>query len=218
MNLQGKRTRRCLHLVRLGRSRGIFRIDEEADHGAGGHQLAQQLEPLRPERIDQEGRARDVAARPVEACDKAEPHRIGPDREHDRNACRRRLGGEWRSGALDPNDRGHWFADQIDRQRRQPVELPLCEAVLHREVAALDVARFIEALPNRGEQARVTARAAEQADHRHRRLRTGHERRRGRRSDEECEELAPLHSITSTPRPLLRASLSAGHITIPRSA
>src|SRR5262245_34236390 len=96
--------------------------------------------------------------------------RVSADRENDRNGRRCRFGRERRRGALDRNDYGHLAANQIGRQRRQSVQLTFRPAVLHCDVAALEIAGFVEASPDRVERGGFTIGAAEQTDHRHRRL------------------------------------------------
>src|SRR5262249_43050268 len=81
-------------------------------------------------------------------------------------------------------------------------QLTLGPAVLHCDIAALDVAGFVETLPDRVELAgSFTVRAAEQANHRHRRLlRPRRERQRRCRAAEQRDERAAVHSITSSAR------------------
>ena len=92
------RLRRGLHVssLRLG-SRSV-RVDEHGNRCRLGHQLAQQLQPLRPQLAAEKADARDVAARPVEAGDKAVLDRVAAGREDDRDrrgcglGCKRRSG------------------------------------------------------------------------------------------------------------------------------
>ena len=95
------------------------------------------------------------------------------------------------------HDHRHLAADQIGRQRRQPIELALGPAIFDRDVAALDVAGFAQALAERGQVRRsrtLSAIAAEKPDHRHRRLlRARRERPRGRRAAEQRDELRRVH-------------------------
>src|ERR1700738_1858980 len=50
--------------------------------------------PLWLKLVVEEIHARRIATGPIEACDKAECHRIAPAAEDDRNRCGRGLGGE----------------------------------------------------------------------------------------------------------------------------
>ena len=72
---------------------------------------------LRTENLD----ACDVAARPVEAGDKAKPDRVFADDEDDgdRRGCR--LGRERRSGASGRDDDRDLPANQFGRQSGQPI-------------------------------------------------------------------------------------------------
>src|SRR5262249_30140529 len=64
-----------------------------------------------------------------------------------------------------------WRRTRSAASAGKSVQLTLGPAVLHCDIAALDVAGFVETLPDRVELAgSFTVRAAEQADHRHRRL------------------------------------------------
>ena len=65
----------CLATVRV--SRGLVRVHEHGDRRRLRHQLVQQLQPLRLQLEAKQADARDVAARPVEAGDKAIADRVG---------------------------------------------------------------------------------------------------------------------------------------------
>ena len=90
MELQPKGVGRRLQAAQklLGKN-GTGRIDEHANDGCRWYQFVQQLQPLRPHLDVQIGHAREVAARPVQAGDKSNLHRVDRYREHDRN-CRSR--------------------------------------------------------------------------------------------------------------------------------
>jgi hypothetical protein len=67
-------------------------ICEQPDQLGFGHQLAQQLQPLRPDFNVEQCNAGDIAARPVEAGNEAGLDRVLASRKHDRNFCRGGLG------------------------------------------------------------------------------------------------------------------------------
>src|SRR5262249_5670996 len=140
------------------------------DHSRVWHQIVEQFQPFGCERVVQEGRSSDIAARSVEAGNETEFDRVAADREYDWNARRCGFGGKWCRRALDCHDHSHAVANQIGSQCRQSVETTLGPAIFDRYVAALDIAAFIEASPDGIEPAGFTVRAAEQPDHRHRRL------------------------------------------------
>ena len=60
--------------------------------------------------------------------------------------CGRRLGGKGAGAAPVCGDHGHLSANQISRQRRQSIVLPLGPAVFDRHVSALDIAGFVQTL------------------------------------------------------------------------
>src|SRR5215831_7808730 len=98
------------------------------------------------------------------------------------------------------SDHRHLTAYQIGCEVGQSVVLVLRPAILDRHILALDVAGFTNALPECGQIARtIGRRAAEEPDHRHRLL-LGARRERPRdcRAAEQRDELAALHSITSS--------------------
>src|SRR5262245_61639944 len=84
--------------------------------------------------------------------------------------------------------------------------------VQNRQVITLDKTRLLEALPESAQQLFVLRYGGEQPDHRHRWL-LGARRERPcgrRRAAEKRDELAPLHSITSSAR-----AMSAGGTVMP---
>src|SRR5262249_49297488 len=114
-----------------------------------------------------------------------------------------RFGHERRSGAAASDNDRDAFANQIARQSRQPVQLVLGPAVLNRDVLALGIARFLQALPKSGKRIgeHLGRLGVEKADRRYRLLRARHERPR-RRAAEKRGEVAALHlrghSMTSS--------------------
>src|SRR5262245_26490683 len=102
------------------------------------------------------------------------------------------------------SDHRHLTAYQIGCEVGQSVGLVLRPSILDHDILALDVAGFTNALTECGQLACTIGRrprAAEESDHRHRRLlRTRRPRPRGRRAAEQRYELTPPHSITSSAR------------------
>src|SRR5262249_41404458 len=147
------------------------------------------------------GHARDVAAWPIEASDETELHRIAGGGEDNGN---RRNRGFYRlhSRAIG-DDHCHLTTNQLSRQRRHSVVLPARPAILDRYVLTLDIACFLQALTKRAHHRRVCVRrcAVKKSDHRHRRrLRACRHRPRRNRAAKQRDELAALHSITSSAR------------------
>src|SRR5215469_13933464 len=115
------------------------------------------------------------------------------------------------------SDHRHLTAYQIGCEVGQSVGLVLCPAILDRHILALDVAGFTKALAECGQISCTIdrRRAAEEPNHRHRRLlRARHERPR-RRTTEQRYELAASHcpmspllpTEDSTPRRQSAASI-----------
>src|SRR5262249_36143171 len=98
--------------------------------------------------------------------------------------------------------RGHLAAHQFGGERRQPIELSLGPAVFDRQILALDITGLLQALAKAPQAPRRPVRrlGIEMADHRHRRLLRARRERPRRRAAEQRDELAALHSITSSAR------------------
>ena len=71
--------------------------------------------------------------------------RIVAGHEHDRNRRGRRLGRECCRGSPPATITATLAANQIGRQRRQPIKSILCPAVFDRNVLTFDIAGFIQA-------------------------------------------------------------------------
>src|SRR5262249_36728558 len=113
-----------------------------------------------------------------------------------------RLGG----GGTGRGDDHNLTSNQIGCQCRQPVIVAFCPAILDRRVLPLDVAGFLQSLAKRGRAERIPLCrcAIEKSDHWHRwLLRASRERPCHRRAAEQADELAALHSITSSTRPII---------------
>src|SRR5262249_29513781 len=94
----------------------------------------------------------------------------------------------------------HLLADQIGHQLRIPILAAFRPAVCDRHVVALDITRFIQALPKGGHMgAGCCGRPdVDEPDHWHRRLLRARRERPRRRAAEKRDELASFHSITSS--------------------
>src|SRR5262249_54844927 len=101
------------------------------------------------------------------------------------------------------SDHRHLTAYQIGCEVAQSVGLVLRPAILDRHILPLDVAGFTNALPECGQKACTIGRrprAAEEPDRRHRRLLRARRERPCGCAAEERDELAAVHSITSSAR------------------
>src|SRR5258708_11867813 len=103
---------------------GVGRVDEQCDDCSCGHQFVQELKPLCDHGDIKDAYARDVAARVVEAGDETSCDWVNADENDDRNRRSRRLGSECRRSAAGCHDHGHLTANEIGRQRRQPIIMP----------------------------------------------------------------------------------------------
>src|SRR5215472_18124375 len=97
----------------------------------------------------------------------------------------------------------HPSANEVSRQRRQPIIMALCPPELDRKVLAFDIAGLRKAATETGHEWFVLLGRCriEEPDHGHCRLLRAHRQRpRGCRAAEQRYECAPLHSITSSAR------------------
>src|SRR5262249_25688703 len=94
---------------------------------------------------------------------------------------------------------------------RQPMVLALRPAIFDCDVLALHEAGLFQALAERGYSVRKRARrrCIEEPDHRHRRLLRARRERPRSRAPEQRDELAPVHSITSS----ARSNIDVGIVT-----
>src|SRR5262249_8610800 len=124
------------------------------------------------------------------------------DQKNDRNfgGCRLCRKCRRRSRRDDCCDR---MANQVDRQRRQPIDLILCPSVCNSHVLAFDKAYLLQALSKSSEPPRydLGCSGVKKSDCRQRGslLCVNHERPRRRRATKTRNELAPPH-CTPSPR------------------
>src|SRR5262245_28091187 len=159
----------------------------------------QQVEPLCRQLTAEKVDPRQVAARPGEAGDKTEPDWVlgGNKGDRDRRGCRL---GSGRRGGRARGDYGDLSANQFGRQLRQSIVLVLGKTVDDCYVLALHVADVLEAQAECAQTVRHRVRRSgvKEPNHRHRRLLRIRRERPRRRAPEQRDELAPLHSITSS--------------------
>ena len=103
------RARRGLNLFPLRLGVRTVRIDEHGNCRRLGHELAQQLQSLRPQHAGEKAHARDVAVRAVQAGDEATRDWVEPGRKDDRQRRGHGLGCEGR--IVVPDDHGRLPAD-----------------------------------------------------------------------------------------------------------
>src|SRR5262245_34164301 len=80
--------------------------------------------------------------------------------------------------------------------------LVFCETVFDRHIAAVDITGFTQAATERGREIGpvILTERVQEPDHRHRRLLRARRERPSHRAAEQRDELASLHSITSSAR------------------
>src|SRR5262249_28775423 len=145
--------------------------------------------------------AGDVAAGPVEAGDEAERDRVAAGAEDDRDGGGRGLGGKRRFRNAGADDNCNAAADQIGCQARQALRFIIRPPIFDLYVATFEETCFVKPLAECCHQrgARLRRPRIEIADHRNGRLlRACGGRPRRRRAAEQRDELAALHSITSS--------------------
>ena len=180
--------------------RWIVGIGHDRQSAEAGDDLAQEFEALARKFGRRERQAGDVAARPRQTGDEASAKRVRHRREHDRDDRGRLLRREDRRSRRD-NDID-LEPDKLGGDLRETLAASLRPANLDRDGATLDPAEFAQPLHKSGDPLARGGRRlpAQKPDGRQlpRLLRARRERPRRRRAAEQRDELAPLHSITSS--------------------
>src|SRR5262245_21536988 len=130
-----------------GRSSGVFRIGEVADHARCGHRFVQQLQSFSHDCSIEHVYACDIAARPIEASHQAKLHWVSTYGEHDRKRIGRRLGSK-RSWSTNHYDHRDLAINEVNCQRWKAIELVLRPAIFDRYVLSLNITDFREAPPD----------------------------------------------------------------------
>ncbi len=184
-----------LRIFQRGLGIGAGRVDEHGNASGCGHQLMHEFQALRHQLSTEKIDSCQVAARPGEAGDKTNLHRVFGQDEHygGRRACR--LGRQ--CAICQCGDHGDLAANQISRQLWQPIDLILGEAIDDCHVLTLNVARLFEPLAKSEQTVRERVRRCrvEEPDHRHRRLlsvRRDWPRRRC--AADRLDEITPSHA------------------------
>src|SRR5262249_7288808 len=123
------------------------------------------------------------------------------DHEDHRYRRARCLDRECRGGG-DRGDRCHPTVNQIGCQHWQLVVSSLCPAVFNPQILTLDVAGLFQALAERRRVVceRLRRATMQKPNHRHRALLRTRRERPSRHATEQTDELASLHSMTSSAR------------------
>src|SRR5262245_50149079 len=193
--------------------RRIGRLLEDCNANGLRHDLLEQFEPLHGQFRGHDGEPGYGAARARQTCDQAAFQRVGRRSHDDRDALRCALRGADRSGAADYDDID-LRPQQITDQRGYRFDIIPIMAKLVGDVAPFDITEVAHpAHEFLAEWIVVRGSRPDVADTRRlaRLLRPRRERPRGRAA-EERNELAPLHSITSSAR-----ASSVGGTSIPNA-
>jgi hypothetical protein len=152
----------------------------------------QQPDPLAGDQGTEPAHSGGIAARPVEAGNVALAYRVAAGREHDRNGFGRRHGSQHRSAASCRGDHVDLAADQIGGKSRQSIMPVFCKTVFDRDVAAIDIAAFAQAAPERRLDVGpvILPLSVQEPDHRRRRLLRAR-RQRPRYRAAECGQQFP---------------------------
>src|SRR5262249_19241801 len=202
LNLQSDGASSRLHVSQRGLlSRSSGRIDEHGDTSRARHHLTQEFKPLCGQLTTEKIDPCQVAARPREARDQAQPDRVLGDDKDDGNCRGGGLGGK-RGGRAHGGDRDRPVTNQLVCQLRQSIELILGPAVFDRHVLALDVAYILQALAKCAQTVRHPGRRSvvKKPDHWHCWLLRARRERPCRCAAEQRDKVAPPHSITSSAR------------------
>src|SRR5262249_15047845 len=182
---------------------GAGRINEHSDTGDRRYQPEQELQPfcrqLTADKID----ARKVVARPSEASDKTGLDRIFRDDKHDGDGCGRSLCRQ-RRRTIRGNHR-HPAPNQLRCELWQSIRLILSPAVHYRDILSFDEADILQATVECAQAVSecLGRGAVEEANRRHGRLLCARRKWPGCCcTAEQRDELAALHSITSSARPV----------------
>src|SRR5262249_54323278 len=117
----------------------------------------------------------------------------------------RRLGRHGETRPAGRHNHGHLTVNQFGRKHRQSIILAFRPAIFDLDVLAFDISCLFQSLAERTQADRVSGQvrrcAAEEPDHWHRALlRCARRERPYRRAAEQRDELATLHSMTSSAR------------------
>ena len=198
------RTLICCPILRAAASRSEVRgfaqqiswICEKADcpHRGAGHELAKELKTLPHDFAVEIRHARDIATRPAQTWNKADPDRVTAIEEHDRNRYGCGLGGHRVIDRPKGADHRHLLTHKISRQRRQLIVL-VRPTKFDGHVTTFDVTYLTQSLNKcRGRKVRRSHRASrgQNTNHRHRRLLRPRHRPPRRRAPDPCDECSAL--------------------------
>jgi hypothetical protein len=163
---------------------------------------------VRPYLNAQTGYAGDIAARPIQAGDKARRNWVIADEEHNRNGRACRLCSKCRRHAARGNNDDRLATNKIGGQRRQSIILTLRPAEFDGDIAAFGITGFAHAVADRAHTLRQSLGrcTAKETNHRHRALlRACCRRRRAHGAPDQPDEIPASHP----PLPRLKGKTSS---------
>jgi hypothetical protein len=94
--------------------------------------------------VGEEGRASDIAARPIEVGNDTSLDRVGADREHDGNRRRHRFGREcgWSTAVRNGGYQCNPTLNEFGRKCRKPTVLIISPAGIKRHIVTIDETRL----------------------------------------------------------------------------
>src|SRR5262249_33806515 len=189
----------CPDLITLVCSGRIFGIEHDHQATRTRNKLAQKLEAFSSEISRLNGQASHVATRAGQACNKSGANRVRRYCKDDRDRGRRLLGSGNRATCR--QDDIHLQANKLGRQVGEAPAVPLGPTIFEGERASITPAEFIQTLGKHGKVRlpRGRRRHAQYADRRPI-LRARRERPRRCHAAEQRDEIAAVHSITSSAR------------------
>ena len=128
----------------------ILGIDQDCNDCRLGVHQPEQLDAFGSKLAIDESYAGDVATRPVEAGDQPMLDRVAAVCEHDRNARRRRLGGDRRDHAAGGKDHIDRKIGEVGRKGRQSLVLKIRPAIFDQEILLLDITGLVQASADGG--------------------------------------------------------------------
>src|SRR5712664_904247 len=183
-----------LQLAQLESGRGVHRVDQHTYRRSSRNKLVQKLQTLGLQFRPEKTHARDVALRPINACDEASHDWIAGADKDNRNLGGCRLGHRCSRGIC--GDHSHFATYKIGSHCLKVVVLTPGPSVIQRDVSTLDVTGFAESMEESGHVRAVSfwRSAIEESDHRHcRLLRTRSDWRRHHCSTQKGDQVAPSH-------------------------
>src|SRR5262245_26628101 len=200
-NIEANRAGHGLSFAHFQHRGGIAGIGHDRQMAQTGTHLSQEFEPLAGEIAGLGRYAGDVAGWSRQAWYEAGAHRIARRREHDRyNRCHLLCCEHRPSHRYDHID---LESDKLGGNLAKALGTPLRPTILDRHGATLDPAEFAQSLSKGGcpcTPGRRRARSKEPDDRHLRRLLRARRERPGSRAAEQRDEVAAIHSITSSAR------------------